>query len=134
MTTLEIVLAAASPVLLAAGAGATTFWKRYQERKERVELARVEADKLAEERDNEREARTEDRLWDRLEKVETHVEECEEGRRKDREECDKRMEKLEAKLEWATADLTGRIRLATQREVRRQSATSIPAGGEDPNR
>lgn len=121
------------PLLVAALGGppaikrGLSWWAAYKERraaaKEQIALTSVERD-----------VRTEDRLWERLDRVEAHVEECEQGRKLDREECDRRMARLESKVELRTSDLTGKFRTIAQHEVKRASRTNIPAGGEDPNK
>jgi molybdopterin-biosynthesis enzyme MoeA-like protein len=89
---------------------------------------RARARDAAEEREDERDDRTEARLWQRLDRVEAHVEECETARREDARECAQRVSSLEQRVtaaeaaaKKAAADVTQRIDIAAEKVVARRS-------------
>jgi hypothetical protein len=119
MTTVEIIIAAigGQSTLTAAGVGAWKIVQRWQAGRERVRLAEIAAG----EREDEREERTEDHLWNRLKAVDGHVKDCHDERKRDRAECDERVGKLEDIVRKSTADITGRIDIAAERLAARRS-------------
>jgi uncharacterized protein HemX len=115
MTALEIVLTAALPLLMAAGAGILKIVQWNQQRRERVEMRRIEA----EERDGEREDRTVERLWACLKEDRQRIQELEDTSH----ECLKQLAEAKVEIERSMRES---VRAETKREVKR--ALSDPRG------
>lgn len=131
MTITEIagLLGGAGGLGTAALVGIGKAWTAYQSRKERERLAEIEAHADEAERDN----RTEERLWQRLDRVEEAQQECDDERRRDRaqyesdrEDCKQEIAALREEVREAREDITQRVELAAERVATRRESPLPP--------
>jgi hypothetical protein len=127
--TTQLVLAfLGGPAVGAFGLGGWKIARMIIATRKATRLAEIAAEAKSEEREDARDDRTEARLWQRLDRVEAHVEECEKARREDARECASRVSQLEQRVtaaeaaaKKAAADVTQRIDIAAEKVVARRS-------------
>lgn len=97
------------------------WWAGYRER-------RAQAAEALAAREDDHEARTEAKLWERLDVVEAHARECHQALAEQHSlnlqyeranaDCERRYEELRRRVDRVNADVTGRIEIAAKRVAR----------------